>query len=402
MTDDISFQGFDPEKIRAGARNTHYIVGRISGFGIALYLLVAALNAYLNALDSSMQRGGLVTTIPTDTALGLLGVAATVLVAFVASLWTTAQFPAAVESAYGRGRRLVLIDVTAVTGVGSVFVGLSGALHGWDKDFNVVVSLTVAGLSVALAYIAADIGEFVRRDRGLNQTLSEFVRQDNLSRMLNARECWLTRSRLVGQYPSRRGLLARLRQNVGCVAVAAALHCVALLVWGDSRDLAQVLAAMVGCVVWSLIVGQLMAHHAAVLFVQRNWLALLMVSLISLLLLAVNASLANSFAVWLHHSVRVPRMVAHASAWSTVFGPLLLCLAGLTVAPNTWRWYRPLAEVRWGIIRAVSRHIDKLSRTESEDPSRGRRGPHVMMLRRLRTAIRTATGVERLESGPAS
>ncbi|MEO7261790.1 MAG: hypothetical protein ABI047_11120 [Jatrophihabitantaceae bacterium] len=372
----------------------------ITGFGVFLYLLAAAFNVYMNAVSSPILHGRLVMTIPTDTALGLLGVTATVLVAFVASLWTSAQLPATGESAYGRGRRLVTIDVTMATGAGSVFVGVAGALHDWGRQVNVIVSLAVVGLSVALAYIAAEIGEFIRRDRHLNQTLSQFVQQGKLSRMQNARQCWESRSRLAGRRRPQRSLLARLRQNLGWVVVFAALQGAALLAW-SSDALAPNLAVTVGCAAWSLIVWQLIVHHAAAVFVQRNWSALLLVSLISLLATAVNASLAVTLTVALRRDVGMPAAAADALSWSTLFGPLLLCLAGLTVAPTSWRRYRPLPEVRWGVMRAMSRHIDKLSRDDSDEPSGARLGWHSAALRRLRTAIRTATGVEPLAADSA-
>src|SRR5215218_9267401 len=109
MTEDQSSREFEPEKIRAASRSTHRMVGVISCSGIFLYLVVSAGNAYMNVLGLPELRGWLVMTIPTDTALGLLGVTATVLVAFIASLWTSARLPAAVQSAYGLGRRVVLI-----------------------------------------------------------------------------------------------------------------------------------------------------------------------------------------------------------------------------------------------------------------------------------------------------
>jgi hypothetical protein len=401
MTEDQSSSEPDPEKIRAASLNTHRMVGIITAAGIFFYLLIIAFNAYMNVFGLPALRGRLVMTIPTDTALGLLGVTATVLVAFIASLWTSAQLPAG-QSTYSLGRRLVLIDVILVTGGGSVFIGLAGALHGWGEHVNVIVSLAVLGLSVALAYVAAEIGEFIRRDREAHQTLQSMAYRTKIDRLRNARRCWLRRSRQASGRRMPRSLLARLGQNLGCVIAATLLQCAALLAWSGERDLALNLAITVGWVVWSLIMGQLMAHYAALTFVQRNWLAFVMVSVISLLVLAINASLALSLALMLEQKALMPAIAAHAFAWSTLFGPLLLCVAGLTVAPTAWRRYRPMREVRWGVISALSRHIDKLSRTESEDRSGSRRGLHVVVLRRLRTAIRTATGVEQLGSNPAS
>lgn len=355
----------------------------------------------MNVLGLPALRGRPVMTIPTDTTLGLLGVTATVLVAFIASLWTSAQLPVAVQSAYGLGRRVVLIDVILVTGGGSVFVGLAGALHGWGEHVNVIVSLAILGLSVALAYVAAEIGEFIKRDQETRQSLESMAYQTKMNRLRNARRCWLRRSRQAGSRRMRRGLLARLRQNLGWVMAAALLQCAALLAWNGGRDLAQYLAIAVGYVLWSLIVGQLMAHYAALTFVQRNWWALLLVSVISLLVLAVNAGLALGLALVLERNASMPAIATHAFAWSTLFGPLLLCLVGLTVAPTAWRRFRPMREVRWGVISALSRHIDKQSSRESDEDSSARPGWHAMIRRRLATAIRTATGVEPIAGNPA-
>jgi hypothetical protein len=398
MTEDQSLQDFDPENIRAASRKTHRMVGIITGMGVFLYLAITAFNAYLNVVGLPAMRGRLVMTIPTDTALGVLGVTATVLVAFIASWWTSANLPATAQSAYGRGRRLVLVDVTLATGGGSVFVGLAGALHGWGEHVNVVVSLAILGLSVALAYVAAEIGEFMKRDHDVQQSVQSMAYRTKMSRLRNARRYWLRRSRAAGRSRISRGLLARVRQNLGCVVAATLLQSGALLAFHGRRDLTVYLVITVGCVVWSLIVGQLMAHYGAVTFIQRNLSTLLLVCVISLLALAVDASIAHGLAVTFERSAVMPAIAAHAFAWLTVYGPLLLCLAGLTVAPTTWRRYRPMTGVRWGVISALSRHIDKLARSESDQGPSARRG---VISRRLGTAIRAATGVEPMPTSPA-
>lgn len=141
-----------------------------------------------------------------------------------------------------------------------------------------------------------------------------------------------------------------------------------------------------------------MAHYAALTFVQRNWSALLLTSVINLLALAVNASISLGLAVALE-TANMPAAAAHVFAWSTLFVPLLLCVAGLTVAPRAWRRFRPMTEVRRGVIGSLSRHIAKLSSGESDGGSADHR-PGVVILHRLRTAIRRATGVEPLPSSP--
>ena len=377
------------------------MVGGIVGFGVFVYLVVTASNAYMNVLGSPAVRGRMVMTIPTDTALGLLGVTATVLVALIASMWTSAQLPPT-QSADSLGRQLVFIDVTIVTGGGSVYVGLAGALHGWGKDVNVVVSLAILGLSVALAYIAAEIGDFTNRYREIHQSLQSMAYRTKLDRLRNARRSWLQRSRRAGNRRTRRGPLARLRQNLGCLIAGALLQCAALLAWKGRGDLAEYLTVTLGGLVWSLILGQLMAHYGALAFVRREWSARLLTAVSSLLALAVNVNIALALALRLERTTSMPGIVAQVFAWLTMFGPLLLCVAGLTVAPTAWRRYRPMREVRWGVISALSRHIDKLSRSKSDEDSSARPGPLVVTRRRLSTAIRTATGVEPLTGSPAS
>ena len=369
-------------------------------FGVFVYLVITVLFVYLHALG--VLDGRLIMTIPTDTTLALLGVAATVLIAFVASLWTSAQSAEAGEPARSGGQRLALVDVIAFTGGSSVCVALAGALDSRGKEFNVIVSIAVVGSGVALAYVAAEISEFIKRDQRFSQTLSQLARHSEVNRMRNARRCWLKRNSLIGLRRPQRRWLARLRQNLGCVVAIAVLQCLALLAWRDSRDVALSLGLAVGCVVWSLAVGQLMVHHVAVCFVRRNWLPLVFVSLLSLIVLLVDVDLVLNLISDLKQGAGMPSIVAAAFAWSTVFGPLLLCVAGLTVAPAGWRRHRPLTEIRWGVICAMSRRVDALSRNESEEGSGVRGGRLPAILRRLRTAIRTATGVEPLGADPVT
>lgn len=399
MTEDPS-QDIDPQKIWEAARSTHRLVRVVIGAGILLYLLVTAFNVYMNVLGLPQLRGRLALTIPTDTALGLLGVTGAVLVAFIVSMWTSAQLPVAMQSAYGLGRRLVLVDVIVATGAGSMFIGLAGALHGWGEHVNVVVSIAVLGLSVALAYIAAEVGEFIKRDQPVSETVSELARHREMNRMRTARECWLTRSHRAGLRQRHNSLLARLRQNLACIAIAAVIQCLPLLAWGGLHKLALYLSLTVGCLAWSIVVGQSLTHHVALLFVRRYWLAFSMVSLLGMLVIAVNASLALAVASFLRQRTGMPSIAAGALAWSTFFVPLLLCVAGLTVVPSAWRRYRPLREIRWGVIRGVSRRIDKLSRSEADNDRTATPAPHVLLRRRLGTAIRTATGVEPLAGAP--
>lgn len=281
-------------------------------------------------------------------------------------------------------------------------VAIAGALDGWGKDFNAAVSVAVVGLSVALAYVAAETSEFIKGDQRLSQTLSQLAQHSEVNRMRNARRCWLKRTSLVGLRRPRIRWLARFRQNFGCVVALALLQCLALLAWRGSEDVALSLALTVGCVVWSLVAGQLFVHHVAVCFVRRNWWPLVLVSWFSVMVLLVNAALALGLTFYLEQSAGLPSIVAAAFAWSTVFVPLLLCVAGLTVAPAGWRRYRPLTEVRWGVICAMSRRVDALSRNESEEGSGVRRGRLLALLRRLRRAIRTATGVEPLGADPVT
>lgn len=398
MTEDRTSQELDPEKIRAGSRTTHRTAVIITALGVFIYIAIAGLVGYRHALG--VHHGPLIMTISADTTLAVLGVAATVLIAFVASLWTSLQSADPGEPARSGGRRLALVDVIAATGGGSVCVAVAGALDGWGENFNVIVSTALVGLGVALAYVAAEISEFIKRDQRLSQTLSQLAQHSEVNRMRNARRCWLKRTSLAGLRRPRHRWLARLRQNLGCVVAFALLLCVVRLVWRGTQDLAPMLAVAASCVVWSLIVGQFMAHHAAVCFVRRDWLPLMMVSLVSLVVLSANASLALGVALYSEQSLGMPSAAAHAFAWSTMFSPLLLCLVGLTVVPKGWRWYRPLTAIRWGVISAISRHTEKLSRDKSAEASGVRRGRTRGALHRLRTAIRTATGVEPLGPTP--
>src|SRR4029079_11246312 len=124
--------------------------------------------------------------------LALLGLCATVLIALVASLWTSDQVS---DAGLSRGRRRVLMEVISATGAGSIIVGAAGALHRPEEGWNFITVAVLFGLGLVLAYLTSEVATGMIEDRALDQALQRHDAEVRRTRLGIARRNWLAVSR---------------------------------------------------------------------------------------------------------------------------------------------------------------------------------------------------------------
>ncbi|HST48722.1 hypothetical protein [Jatrophihabitans sp.] len=390
---DAERQPVDPDlvSVRRGSRLSHRMAWLIFGFGIFTYVFLVLVVLIVTALPGQelLSQG---VTLPVDTTLGLLGVSATVLIALVATLWAAGQVA---EADMARGRRRALTAVTTATGIGSVVIGVAGAAHRPDEGLNLSLAAALLCLGLVLAYASADVAFVIEQDRVLDRALRRLDAEDRLSNLQTAQSNWLRRSRDAGWKQARRQRWNRLGQTVLAAGVIALVLVAALAMLSGRPAVASYLGRSCLEAVASLVIGQLAAHGVAVTFATRRWDLLYLCSLLAVLYLLVGLVAQASL---------VESMNADAigsEAGNGVYGmacwllPPLSCLFGLTVSPRHWRRLRPMTQIRWSVIDAIERQIDRV-RAGLARPEPDQQNLRGFWLVR---AVRRATGTEAIEPG---
>lgn len=393
VTDVPPVSELDPISVRRGSRISHRMAWSTLGVGVFVYGLCATAVQALDKFhpDQALFASGV--TLPTDTALALLGLCATVLIALVAALWTAGNIT---DAELSRGRRRALTVVTLATGLGSVIVGAAGALHRSDGGWNLVTSPVIFCLGLVLAYLTADVAVFVNEDRLLEEALKRHDTDDRRKRLRTAQENWLLLSRTANWTEDPHPVLARVRQTIILLVVFAVVLTAALAALGGKRAVTGYLGWSFLDVAAGLLVSQLGMHYVASKFVTRRWESLMWYCLYGLMYL-----LFNLLAQWhLHSSMQndLPNWLGLLAFGLAIWVvPPLMCLLGLTVLPRRWRRFRPLTQVRWSVIAAIGREINLIDK--SPDTKIERAKP-LFLLPRLARAARRATGAEKIPSSP--
>jgi hypothetical protein len=391
VTDERLEPELNPVSVRRGSRTSHRMAWELFGFGVSAYGFIALSMLALIRFNPQQALFAPTVTLATDTALALLGLCATVLIALVAALWAAGHVS---EAGLSRGRRRALTAVTQATGIGSVMVGAAGALHRPDEGWNFIISASVLSLGLVLAYITADVAVFVIEDRPLEQALRRHDADDRRARLRTARRNWLRQSRSARWKRHSNPVLARLRQTGAVLMLFAAVLTAALAATGGRSAVTGYLGWWLLDVAVGLLVGQFATHHLAIKFVARRWEPLFWHGLFGLLLY-----LPVSLLVQLQLLITALDDLAMSvpSGWVFVIGcwlaPLLVCLPGLTVAPRRWRRLRPMTQIRWSVIAAIGREIALIDKGSERDTEQARR---LSPVSRLSRAARRATGAEEI------
>ncbi len=381
----------DPLEVRRGSRALHRMAGLIASLGMVVY---AVIELYLVLLNAFGTRGPLLAptaTLPLDTALALLGLCATVLIALVAAVWATGQIP---DPALFRGRRRVLAALTAATGTGSVVVGTSGALRRPAEGWHLISAVMIFGVGLVLAYISADVGYVIREDRPLDEALQRHDASDRRARLSTARRNWLRRSRSATWVRARNPRRTRVWQTL-IVLVLLALSLAAVLATAGGRHVAIGHAGWV----WffdltaGVLLCQAITHWLAITFITRRWEPFVLCCLI-----AGGLYLPISVITQLSLVTATSRELPGASGLlrltlglTGLLIPPLLCLLGLTVAPRRWRVGRPLTQIRWSVIAAIGSEIERIDSAAAASSSTSKPNPLPL---RVKRAVRQATGGE--------
>lgn len=397
---DESGTGPDPLIVRRGSHAVHRTAGLVFGFGVLGYswLTVAMLAMYVIDRDQALFAPTM--TLSLDTALALLGLCATVLIALVASLWASGQLA---DANLSRGRRRAFSAVTMGTGAGSVIVGTAGALHRPDEGWNFITVTVLFGLGLVLAYITVDVAFIIQEDHSLDQALRRHDTGDRRTRLRTARRNWLRQTRSARwTRRRRRPTPARLRQTVVLLVWLVVVLTAALAALGGRRAITGYLGWWFLDVAVGVLVGQLAAHFLAITFIARRWepfywycmFAILYLPLSSLAQLELLASMEDEL------PDGVPGVVGGLTlGLACCLGPFLLCLLGLTVSPRRWRRFRPMTQIRWSVISAIGREIELVDKvsidTDTDSPKRH------SLVSRLMLAIRRTNGTEEIVSGDA-
>lgn len=381
--------------VRRGSRTSHRSALFIYGYGILGYAVLSLVMLVFYEFNRDQVIFARSMTLPLDTALALLGLCATVLIALVASLWASGQFN---DAGLSRGRRRALTVVTFTTGLGSVIVGTAAAAHRPTGGWNFITVAVIFGLGLVLAYIAADVVFFVIEDRALDEALRRQDAENRRATLRIARRNWLRLSRRAGWKRGRRPLLDRLRQATVLTLVLVAVLAAVLAALGGRRAITGYVGWLFLDVAVGLLVGQLATHYLATKFVARQWeqlwwlcLSVLMYVLVSLwaqweLLVFLEAELFQGLSDYVLGSLLVLA--------SYVLAPLG-CLLGLTVFPRRWHRFRPMTQIRWSVIAAMGHEMD-LAVAGLEASSEHARPT---LKSRLGRAIRRATGAEEVAPG---
>lgn len=386
----------DPVSVRRGSRAVHRMAGLIFGFGVGTYGFLAAVVLVLDVFDSRQAVFSPALTLPTDTALALLGLCATVLITLVAALWASGQVP---DPALARGRRRALTPVTAATGIGSVVVGAAGGLHRPEEGWNFVLAPGTFCLSLVLAYVAADVVFILRDDRSLEAALRQQDAYDRRGRLRIARRNWLRLSRSAGWRRGRRPVMDRLRQTVVLLGLFAAVLAGTLASLGGWQVITAYLGWWLLDVAVSLLLSQLAAHYLAIAFVARRWELFYWYCLYGFLYLPVSLLVQLQLLIWMDAELPAGKpgyAVGIAYILICWLVPPLSCLCGLTVAPRRWHRLRPMTQIRWSVIGAIEHEIAGIA-AALETPDKPPTQPSLGS--RLRTAIRQANGADDLGPG---
>ncbi|HEV2885815.1 MAG TPA: hypothetical protein VGX49_02795, partial [Jatrophihabitans sp.] len=334
------------------------MAGLIFSLGVCTYGFLAAVVLVLDQFDSRQVVFAPTVTLPTDTALALLGLCATVLITLVATLWASGPVS---DLAQSRGRRRALTVVTTATGIGSVVVGTAGGLHRPDEGWNFVIAPGVFGLGLVLAYVTSDVVFFIRQDRPLEEALRLHDADDRRTRLRIARSNWLLLSRSARWAEGRHPIRDRLRQTVILLGLLAAVLAATLATLGGRRAVTGYFGWWFLDLVVAVLMGQLAAHYAAIKFVARRWEPFYWYCLYGLLYLPV--SLLVQLQLLIRMDAELPGgglddgvgVVLVLACWLV---PPLMCLFGLTVVPRRWRRLRPMTQIRWSVIAAIGHEID--------------------------------------------
>jgi hypothetical protein len=380
----------DPIGVRRGSRVSHRMAWSTFGFGVLVYGLSATAFLALDKLGSGQAIFSSSVTLPTDTALALLGLCATVLIALVAALWAADNIS---DAELSRGRRRALTIVTLATGLGSVIVGAAGALHRSDDGWNFVTAPVIFCLGLVLAYITADVAFIVNEDRSLEEALRRHDADDRKTRLRIARENWLLLSRTAKWAEVPHPVLTRLGQTTILLALSAVVLTAALAAIGGQRAITGYLGWCLLDVAAGLLAGQLATHYIASTFVTRRWESLMWCCLAGLMYLLFNLLGQLLLLEWMWEELPRRRWGELALILVCWLVPPLMCLLGLTVSPRRWRRFRPMTQIRWSVISAIGREIELVDKGSSTDTG-SQRTKRLSFVSRLMRAVRRATGAE--------
>jgi len=325
----------------------------ILGSGAVAYLFLAMVWLGIGLRRGGSERRLLRITLAPDLGLGMLGVAATVLIALVATAWTTAVSSDR-DAAHSRGRRQVQYALVFATGIGGVVVALAVAVHLLGPASNILGCLGCVGLAAVFAWIAADVAVLMRGDRAVYDGLTDLNSQLRSDRLAAAVGYWHDRSRRIDWEPPRRQRLRGFGEVLSILLIGASGQAAVLLIAGGWP-------AVTGYVGWyftgllvATLAGRRSVRSMVSAFVVGPLSSLVLPALViaSAILIAVVALVAPVDRVAL--TTGVPAVLWLVLSLATLFGPFLV--AGLSVRAG-WLAKR-LPSTRARVIERIERAAD--------------------------------------------